>query len=242
VDSRSKIKLFAVGSTAAILLLEEINVNSCNMKTNERSGKQGHPVYRLKLLEAVWRPWVWLALVAVLVWRCGGGGGGSSTASCSSAETEIQGLWTGSVISDEVARGNPGTIIANIFCTLSPTELSNTGTWLFVFEAPSLNQLFAIVGGSVTESNVSLAMNVCNGAAGGCESINTCQYNVTATRVTPTRMTGSYVAGITCASFDQGTFDIALQARFTPTVPPTPFTTGTPEPTPTPAPPPVEIE
>jgi hypothetical protein len=146
------------------------------------------------------------------------------------------------VTSDAVARGNPGTIIANIFCTLTPTELSNTGTWKFDFEDPRLDQLFAIVGGSVTESDVNLVMNVCNGAAGSCVSINSCAYNVTATRVTPTHMTGSYVAGITCASFDQGTFDIALQGQFTPTVVPTPFTTGTPEPTPTPEPPPVEIE
>ena len=55
-------------------------------------------------------------------------------------------------------------------------------------------------------------------------------------------MTGSYVAGVTCASFNQGTFDIALQGRFTPTVVPTPFDDRDAEPTPTSAPPPVEIE
>ena len=144
--------------------------------------------------------------------------------------------------SDEVSRGNPGTITANIFCTLIPTELENTGTWMFDFQDPSLDQLFAIVGGSVTQSTVSLTTALCNGAAGGCDNVSTCTYDITATRVTPLRMTGSYTASATCASFNQGTFDITLQHLFTPTAAPTAITTGTPAPTATPEPPPVEIK
>jgi len=243
VDSRSKITLFAVGSTSEILLSKEINVNSCNMKMSEPFVREDRPTWRSSPLGAVWRPWVWLALVAVLAWECGGGGGGGSgsTATCTSAQTAIQGLWAGRVTSDVVARGNPGTIIANIFCSLVPTDLTNTGTWKFDFQDPSLDQLFAIVSGSVTESEVSLSAALCNGAAGGCDTVSTCTYDITATLVTPLRMTGSYTATFTCASFNQGTFDITLQNRFTPTVAPTPITTGTPEPTATPAPPPVTV-
>jgi hypothetical protein len=145
------------------------------------------------------------------------------------------------VTSDAVARGNPGTITANIFCTLTPTDLSNTGTWRFDFQDPSLDQLFAIIGGSVTDSDVNLTVALCNGAAGGCSTISTCNYDITAKRVTPLRMTGSYTASATCASFDQGTFDITLQQLFTPTAAPIPITTGAPEPTATPAPPPAVI-
>jgi hypothetical protein len=151
-------------------------------------------------------------------------------------------LWAGPVTSDAVSRGNPGTIIANIFCTFTPTDLSNTGTWRFDFQDPSLDQLFAIVSGSVNQSEVGLTTALCNGAAGGCSTISTCDYDIAATLVTPFRMTGSYTASATCASFNQGTFDITLQNQFTPTVAPTPFTVGTAEPTPTPAPPPVVIE
>jgi hypothetical protein len=150
-------------------------------------------------------------------------------------------LWTGPVLSDAVSRGNPGTITANIFCTLTPTELSNTGTWKFDFQDPSLDQLFAIVKGSATSTQVNLGVALCNGAAGGCDSVSTCTYNIAATLVTPLRMTGSYTASDTCASFNQGTFDITLQHLFTPTAAPTAITTGTPEPTATPAPPPVTI-
>ena len=146
------------------------------------------------------------------------------------------------MIADAIARGNPGTINANIFCTLTPTDLSNTGTWKFEFQDPNLDQLFAIVAGSVTESDVNLTVALCNGAASGCSTISTCDYDITATRVTPFRMTGSYTASATCASFNQGTFDITLQHVFTPTVPPTPFEAGTPEPTATPAPPPIVIQ
>ena len=143
--------------------------------------------------------------------------------------------------SDEVSRGNPGTITATIFCTLAPTELSNTGTWKFDFQDPSLDQLFAIVNGSVNPPNVSLELALCNGPASSCETVSTCTYNVAGTLVTPRRMTGSYTASSTCASFNQGTFDITLQALFTPTVVPPPITTGTPKPTATPIPPPVTI-
>ena len=145
------------------------------------------------------------------------------------------------MISDQVSRGNPGTITANIFCTLTPTELENTGTWRFDFEDPSLDQLFAVVHGSATSSQVNLEVALCNGAAGSCENVSTCTYNITATLVTPLRMTGSYEASDTCASFNQGTFDITLQHVFTPTVAPTEFTNGTPEPTATPVPPPQTI-
>src|SRR5262249_42721912 len=118
VESRSKIKLFAVGCTTAILLPTEIDVNSCNMKISETSGRQDRPTWHLKPRGSIGRRWVWLALVAALAWRCGGGGGGGASSSCSGPETEIQGLWSGPVTTDAIARGNPGTITANIFCTL----------------------------------------------------------------------------------------------------------------------------
>jgi hypothetical protein len=176
----------------------------------------------------------------VFAWRCGGGGG-SSNPSCSSEATAVQGLWVGPVTADAVARGNPGTITANIFCTFTPTELANTGTWRFDFEDPSLDQLFAIVSGSATQSEVGLTVALCNGVAGGCDTVSTCTYDIAATLVTPQRMTGSYTASATCASFDQGTFDITLRSVFTPTAAPPPIATGTPEPTATPAPPPAVV-
>jgi hypothetical protein len=145
------------------------------------------------------------------------------------------------VTSDAVSRGNPGTIIANIFCTFTPTDITNTGTWMFDFQDPSLDQLFAITSGSASSTEVNLNTFLCNGAAGGCTTISTCEYEITATLVTPIRMVGSYTASDTCASFNQGTFDITLQARFTPTPVATPILTGTPEPTATPVPPPVTI-
>jgi hypothetical protein len=214
----------------------EISVNSCNMKIRESSGIHDRSPRRLKLLEFAWRPWVWLLLVALVAWRCGGGGGSS----CSQG-ADIQGLWTGPVTSDQVSRGNPGTITANIFqsgCSFVPFDITNTGTWKFEFQDPSLNQLFAVVNGSTTQSQVNLAVALCTGADNGCGTVSTCVYNVTATLVTPIEMSGSYVANSNCASFNQGTFDIALQHRFTPTAVPTsatPVPTSTPGPTETPS-------
>ncbi len=200
------------------------------MKINEPSFRQDRPTRRLRPIRAAWRPWVWLALVALVAWRCGGGGSGGS---CSSPD--LQGLWTGPVTSDEASRGNPGTITANIFednCSFAPTELSNTGTWKFDFEDPSLDQLFAIENGSATQSEVNLSVAGCNGPASSCGTVTTCIYDIAATLVTPFRMNGSYTASPTCASFNQGTFDITLQNRFTPTPAATVIVAPTPTPTP----------
>ncbi len=159
-------------------------------------------------------------MLALIGWRCGGGGGSS----CSSG-ADVQGLWTGPVTSDDVARGNPGTVTASITqsdCTLG-------GTWRFTFEDPGLNNLFEIEGGSASTSAVDLAIFECNGANNSCDTVSTCAYEVTATLVSPTEMTGSYAAGGNCASFNQGTFDITLRERFTPTPAAlTPVPTATP--------------
>ncbi len=164
-------------------------------------------------------------MLALVAWRCGGGGGGSS---CSPG-TDVQGVWRGPVTSDDAARGNPGTVTATITqnsdCTLG-------GTWTFTFEDPSLDKLFEILGGSASESAVGMTMFQCTGAANSCVTVSTCSYEVNATLVSPTEMTGSYAAGSNCASFDQGTFDISLVNRFTPT----PEPASTPGPTSTPSP------
>jgi hypothetical protein len=151
-------------------------------------------------------------LLALVAWRCGGGEGGSSC-----PDAGIQGLWSGPVTSDEVARGNPGRVTASITqdnCTFGDT-------WTFIFEDSDLNNLFSIEGGSASESEVSLVMFECTGANNSCDTISTCSYQVTATRVSPTQMTGSYVASEICASFNQGTFDMTLVNLFTPTPAPT---------------------
>jgi hypothetical protein len=205
--------------------MKEIFVNLCNMKAIEPLSHGDRPTSRSKRLGTAWRPLVGLAVLAIAAWECGGGGGSS----CSGG-SDIQGEWRGPVTSDEAARGNPGTVFASITennCTLG-------GNWTFTFEDPSLDKLFEIDGGSASQSAVDIVMFQCTGFANSCATLSTCSYGVTATRVSPTEMTGSYVASGTCASFDQGTFDISLVNRFTPT----PAFTSTVAPTSTPTPPP----
>jgi hypothetical protein len=195
------------------------------MKGIEASSRRELPTSRLKRLGTAWRPFVGLAVLALVAWRCGGGGGGGS---CSGG-TDIQGVWRGPVTSDDAARGNPGTVTASI----TETDCTLGGTWTFTFEDPSLNKLFEILGGSASQSAVDMVMFQCTGAANSCVTVSTCSYEVTATRVSPTEMTGSYVAGSTCGSFDEGTFNLSLVNRFTPT--PAPAATPTaPPPTPSP--------
>jgi hypothetical protein len=194
------------------------------MKAIEPLSRRDRTTSRSKRLGTAWRSFVALALLVLAAWRCGGGGGGSS---CSGG-TDVAGLWSGPVTSDEASRGNPGTVTASI----TETDCALGGTWALNFEDPSLDRLFEILGGSASQSAVDIQMFQCTGFANSCATLSTCSYQVTATRVSPTQMTGSYVAGGTCASFDQGTFDISLVTRFTPT----PALTSTVAPTPTPTP------
>lgn len=221
VDKRSSVRVFAVGVTRQTLLTKETYVNPCNMKTIELSSRRERPTSGLKRVGSTWRPFVGLALLALVGWRCGGGGGSS----CSPG-ADVQGVWTGPVTSDDVARGNPGTVTASI----TQSDCTFGGTWRFTFEDPNLNNLFEILDGSASTSQVDLAMFECTGAANSCATVSTCSYQVTATLVSPTEMTGSYVAGDICASFNQGTFDITLLNRFTPT--PAAILTPTPPSTP----------
>src|SRR5262245_29762000 len=144
------------------------------MKTIELIPCQRRPTSHLKRLGTAWRPLVGLAFLALVAWRCGiVGGSGGDGSSC--PDTGIQGLWSGPVTSDEVARGNPGRVTASIVqnsCTFS-------GTWTFTFEDSDLNNLFSIEGGSASESEVSLSIFECTGVANGCDTISTCSYEIT---------------------------------------------------------------
>jgi hypothetical protein len=160
-------------------------------------------------------------IASLIVVGCGGGGGSS----CGQT-TDITGSWSGPVIEDDVARGNPGQVNASITqsdCTLG-------GEWFFAFQSVSLNKSF-LIGGNAPESNdVTFFLDQCLDT--GCGTLATCQYKVSAMLITPVQMTGTYTTLKNCSTKQSGSFDISLQFRFTPV----PFSTATPNPNPTPTP------
>jgi hypothetical protein len=160
-----------------------------------------------------------LGIIPFILGGCGGGGGSS----CGST-VDITGNWSGPVIEDEIARGNPGTIDATI--TQSGCDLG--GGWQFTFQSPTLNRTFLIGGYAPESTNIQFPMQQCLDA--NCFSGLLCVYNVTATLVSPTEMTGSYATESNCSATDTGSFSLTLQSRLAPT----PVDTAVPTPSPTP--------
>jgi hypothetical protein len=160
-------------------------------------------------------------IASLVVAGCGGGGGSSCPQS-----TDITGSWSGPVLEDDVARGNPGQVNASI--TQSGCALG--GEWFFVFQSDTLNKSFLIGGSAPQSNNVNFPIEQCLDS--GCGTLSTCVYQVTGTLITPTEINGTYTAEKKCSTKQSGSFDIRLQSRFTPPA----FSTATPGPTPTPTP------
>jgi hypothetical protein len=160
-----------------------------------------------------------LGVIPLLFVGCGGGGGSSC------GETiDITGSWSGPVLEDDVARGNPGQVNASIM--QSGCDLG--GEWFFVFQSDTLNKNFLIGGSAPQSSNINFPIAQCLDS--GCGTLSTCVYQVTGTLITPTEINGTYTTEKNCSTKQSGSFDIRLQFRFTPV----PFSTATPSPTPTP--------
>lgn len=158
------------------------------------------------------------SIIALLLSGCGGGGGGGS---CGSA-LDITGTWSGPVLEDSVARGNPGTVDTTI--VQSGCELG--GTWNFTFQSPTLDKNFLIGGAPPETTNVPLTLFQCIDP--NCFSGTPCQYQVQGTLVSPTEISGTYATEDNCSTTQSGSFDITLRARLTPTPVPAPAPTPTP--------------
>jgi hypothetical protein len=169
-----------------------------------------------------------LGVIALLGIGCGGGGGGTCLPSA-----DISGSWSGPVSRDDVARGNPGTVSAEITqngCTLG-------GTWTFSFGDANLDKELEITGTAPVTAAVQIDLKQCNGAAGSCTSVETCDIRASGTLVSPTEISGTYATVANCSFEESGSFDITLRARLTPTplitptfVPTFPLPTVTPTP------------
>jgi hypothetical protein len=171
--------------------------------------------------------WTRILVAVALVAACGGGGG---SASCPGTQ-DITGLWTGNVLSDDVARNSPGTVTASI--TQNSCQLG--GAWFLIFEDEKLNKSFVVSGSPPDTQDVRINLNQCIEFLNGtCQAINPCTFEVKATLVTPTEMNGTYATNNQCSFSESGSFDISLRGRLTPTPVPTAavFPTETPTPTP----------
>jgi len=173
------------------------------------------------------RPCAGLAIIVLVLSACGGGGGSTCVPT-----TDLSGIWGGTATNDDVARGNSGTIAATITqsaCTLG-------GTWTFSFGDTFLDRQLEVTGNSPTGPSVVFDLKQCVGAAGSCDTVDTCDFLATGTLVSATEISGSYTTGVNCSFSETGSFDIALQARLTPTptstITPTAVPTGTPTPKP----------
>ena len=170
-----------------------------------------------------------LAIGAALLGAAGcGGGGGSCTPG-----TDISGIWDGRVTQDDVERGAGGAITA----TITQNQCTLGGTWNFAFENDAqLDKQFSITGGAPApgSSAVNLNLEQCIGLNGSCDTIEPCVYVVTGTLVSPTDITGTFQTGDNCSFSENGSFDITLLSRITPTPVPTGVPTGLPIPTVTP--------
>jgi hypothetical protein len=157
-------------------------------------------------------------IVALLVAGCGGGG------STCGQTTDITGTWSGPVLEDDVARGNPGTVNAAI--SQSGCDLS--GEWFFVFQSITLNKSFLIGGGAPQSPSINIPLAQCLDS--GCGTVSTCKYQVTGTLIKPNEITGTYASQSNCSTTQSGSFEITLQSRLAPT--PALAATHTPTPTP----------
>jgi hypothetical protein len=171
--------------------------------------------------------WTRILVLVALAAACGGGGGGS--ASCPGAQ-DITGLWTGNVLSDDVARNSPGTVTASI--TQNNCELG--GSWFLTFEDDKLNKGFVVSGSPPDTQDVRINLNQCLEFLNGtCDATNPCTFEVKATLVTPTEMNGTYATNNQCSFSESGSFDITFRGRNTPTPVATPPVLATQTPTPT---------
>ena len=172
-----------------------------------------------------------MVVLASLLPACGGGGGSKS---CPGAQ-DLSGLWEGAVLSDTVARTNPGTVTLAI--TQSDCQLG--GSWLLQFEDSKLNKLLEVSGSPPETSAVRIDLNQCEELLlTTCVTVNPCTFKVDATLVSPTEMSGTYATQDRCSFSESGSFDITLRGQLTPTPTLVPVALPTPEPvaTPTPAP------
>jgi hypothetical protein len=161
-------------------------------------------------------------IIALLVVGCGGGGGNT----CGQT-TDITGTWSGPILEDDVARGNPGMVNASI--AQSGCDLG--GEWFFDFQSPTLNKSFLIGGGAPQSPSFEITLAQCLDS--GCGTLSFCNYTVTGTLINPTEITGTYATQDNCSTTQSGSFDMTLQSRATPV----PVATATPLiPTPTPTP------
>jgi len=141
---------------------------------------------------------------------------------------DISGIWSGPVSSDDVARGDPGTVSAAI----TQNDCSLGGTWTFSFGDANLDKQLEIKGNVPQTTAVQMDLRQCNGAAGSCTSLASCDYRASGTLVSPTEISGTYTTVENCSFTESGSFDITLRARLTPT----PAATALPIPTATPKP------
>jgi hypothetical protein len=161
------------------------------------------------------------AIIALLVVGCGGGGN-----TCGQT-TDITGNWSGPILEDSVARGNPGTVNASI--TQSGCDLG--GEWFFVFQSPTLNKSLLIESGAPQSPSFDITLNQCLDS--GCGTLSFCQYKVTGTLVNPNEISGTYATEDNCSTTQSGSFDMTLRSRANPV----PVATATlPIPTLTPTP------
>jgi hypothetical protein len=174
------------------------------------------PNYDMRLRPTVMRLSLF-GIIALLVAGCGGGGG-----STCGQTTDITGTWSGPVLEDDVARGNPGTVNASI----SQSGCDLGGEWFFVFQSPTLNKSF-LIGGSVPQST-SINFPIAQCLDSGCGTISTCHYQVTGTLINPNEITGTYTSEQNCSTTQSGSFQITLQSRLTLTPPAAPTRTPTP--------------
>jgi len=158
-------------------------------------------------------------IIALLVVGCGGGGN-----TCGQT-TDITGNWSGPILEDSVARGNPGTVNASI--AQSGCDLG--GEWFFVFQSPTLNKSFLIEGSAPQTPSFDITLDQCLDS--GCGTLSFCQYTVTGTLINPNEITGTYATQDNCSTTQSGSFDMTLQSRLIPT-PTIPIATPTPTPTP----------
>ena len=172
-----------------------------------------------------------LAIGAALLGAAGcSGGGGSCTPG-----TDISGIWDGRVTQDDVERGAGGAISA----TITQNQCTLGGTWNFSFQNdPQLDKQFTITGSSPApgSSAVNLDLEQCIGLNGSCDTIEQCVYVVAGTLVSPTEITGTFQTGDNCSFSENGSFDITLLTRITPTPVTTPTVIALPFPTGTPTP------
>jgi hypothetical protein len=175
------------------------------------------------------RSFAWFGILALLGFGCGGGGGNSCVPT-----SDISGLWAGSVTHDDVAQSSPGTVSASI----TQTGCQLGGTWTFSFGDVLLDKTLMITGNSPETTAVAMNLNECEvGLAGTCQTVDPCTFVVSGTLVSETEISGTYTTNDRCSESEAGSFDIAFQARLTPTPVPTTVVLPTPlPPTPTPTP------